>query len=131
VDFGEDTYPQEAGLKTRAVSFNKGCYLGQEVICMLENRGQLSRRLVQLSASGELAVEPGSLVFDADGKRVGELTSVAVTDGAQPTTLALAYLKRPLAELGRTVRAADHSFDVSAVVGLATEECPIVARGNE
>lgn len=47
-DFDETTYPQEAGLTATAVSFTKGCYLGQEVICMLENRGQVRRRLVQL-----------------------------------------------------------------------------------
>jgi folate-binding protein YgfZ len=37
-DFGADTYPQEAGLERTAVSFDKGCYLGQEVVCMLERR---------------------------------------------------------------------------------------------
>ena len=48
-DFGAQQYPQEAGHKQRAVSFGKGCYLGQEVVCTLENRGRLTRRLVRLN----------------------------------------------------------------------------------
>ncbi len=128
VDFGENTYPQEAGLKQRAVSFNKGCYLGQEVICMLENRGQLSRRLVQLELPGAQALPAGTQCADAEGKRVGELTSVAVTElPSGPTSLALAYLKRPLAEVGAKVRAGEHEWTVRAIVGLSPEACPIVA----
>ena len=50
LDFGERAYPQEAGLKGLAVSFNKGCYLGQEVVCTLEHRGKRSRRLVRLES---------------------------------------------------------------------------------
>lgn len=133
VDFGEDSYPQEAGLKGRAVSFNKGCYLGQEVICMLENRGQLSRRLVQLETSGVFSLEGATVATDSEGKRVGDLTSASVTPvetaatgGAR--TVALAYLKRPVAETGKLVRAGDHEWVVRAIVGAATEECPIVAR---
>ncbi len=133
VDFGENTYPQEAGLKGRAVSFNKGCYLGQEVICMLENRGQLARRLVQLESPGPFTLEGELHAFDAEGKRVGDLTSAAVTradDTATdpPRTVALAYLKRPVAEPGKHVRAGDREWVVRAVVGAATDECPIVAR---
>jgi folate-binding protein YgfZ len=128
VDFGEQSYPQEAGLKARAVSFNKGCYLGQEVICMLENRGQLNRRLVQLEHPGHETVATGSQAFDAEGKRVGELTSGAVTDSPALATLALAYLKRPLAEPGTRVRVGDREWAVRAVVGSNTDECPIVAR---
>lgn len=128
-DFGDTNYPQEAGLKQRAVSFNKGCYLGQEVICMLENRGQLNRRLVQLERAEALSVPPGTQCVDADGKRVGELTSVAVTQlPSGPTTLALAYLKRPLAEVGGKVRVGELEWAVRSIVGLSPEECPIIAQ---
>jgi folate-binding protein YgfZ len=41
VDFDDTTYPQEASLEKTAVSFDKGCYLGQEVVCMLEMRGHV------------------------------------------------------------------------------------------
>ena len=45
-----------AGLNERAVSYDKGCYLGQEVVCMLEQRGQLRRHLVKLESSAEPTV---------------------------------------------------------------------------
>src|SRR5262249_43973105 len=48
VDFDEKTYPQEASLEKTAVSFDKGCYLGQEVVCMLEMRGHVKRKLVSI-----------------------------------------------------------------------------------
>lgn len=90
IDFGEKTYPQEAGLEARAVSFQKGCYLGQEVVCMLENRGQLSRSLVRVSLSG--AAQAGTAVKRGE-ERVGELTSVAGEHG-------LAMLKRAHTDQG-------------------------------
>ena len=94
-DFGETTYPQEAGLEAAAVSFQKGCYLGQEVVCMLENRGQLNRRLARLESASELAKGDG--IVDAENKRVGEITSV-VRDGDR--TLALGFVKRAHASAG-------------------------------
>ncbi len=110
-DFGESTYPQEAGLTARAVSFTKGCYLGQEVICMLENRGQLSRRLVQLDAQGALA--PGASLFDAQGGLVGEVTS-AVSDG-EGRTRALGFAKRALAVPGAALHGGSPGADGVAV----------------
>lgn len=74
VDFGETTYPQEAGLTQRAVSFRKGCYLGQEVVCMLENRGQVSRMLVRLRLGADVAA--GAPIRAKDDE-VGRVTSVA------------------------------------------------------
>ncbi len=76
-DFDERTYPQEAGLEARAVSFQKGCYLGQEVVCMLENRGQIKRRLVSLSMPARATSAPDAVLV-ADGKDVGRLTSLAL-----------------------------------------------------
>jgi folate-binding protein YgfZ len=94
-DFGDTTYPQEAGLEAAAVSFQKGCYLGQEVVCMLENRGQLNRRLARLESASELARGDG--IVDAENKRIGEITS-AVRDGDR--TLALGFVKRAHASAG-------------------------------
>ena len=89
VDFGPTTYPQEAGLES-AISFQKGCYLGQEVVCMLENRGQLSRILTKLATDQRVAI--GAKVTGADGAELGAVTSaVATPDGGG---LALAYVKR-------------------------------------
>jgi folate-binding protein YgfZ len=127
VDFGLESYPQEAGLKQRAVSFSKGCYVGQEVVYMLENRGQPARRLVQLECpAGELAA--ADPVLDADGKRLGELTSVAEPQPAgAPSRLALAYLRRGAAELATRVRVRERDCRVRWVIGHTDSSCPIVA----
>ncbi len=75
VDFDEKTYPQEASLERRAVSFQKGCYLGQEVVCRLEMRGHVHRRLVSLVLEQGGGVEPGSDVETESGDRIGAVTS--------------------------------------------------------
>jgi tRNA-modifying protein YgfZ len=114
-DFGEDAYPQEAGLGARALSFQKGCYTGQEVVYMLERRGQLARRLVQLE--GDVAgAAPGAQLVDAEGKRLGEVTSLAPTADAA-RAVALGYLKRTAAEPGQTVWIAGSPWRVRTVVG--------------
>jgi folate-binding protein YgfZ len=107
LDFGDDTYPQEAGLK-RALSFGKGCYTGQEVVYMLENRGQLARRLVQLEVPE--GIEPGAEITDEAGKRLGVLTS-----GSAPYALGL--VKRSHAEAGQTVLVAGSRVRVRNIVG--------------
>ncbi len=107
VDFGEKTYPQEAGLKDRAVSFEKGCYLGQEVVCMLENRGQLSRTLVRVRLSSGA---PAGSALRRGEDSVGELTSVAGEHG-------LAMVKRAHAEPGTSL---DTDHGSALVVGVVS-----------
>ncbi len=130
LDFGEATYPQEAGLKGRAVSFSKGCYTGQEVVYMLENRGQLSRRLVQLTGPAAAPLARGASLYDLQGARVGEVTSAVVTSSPPDTTVALAYVKRPVAEVGATLTAGPGTpahYTVRFVIGVTNDTCPIVA----
>jgi folate-binding protein YgfZ len=101
-DFDEKTYPQEASLEKTAVSFDKGCYLGQEVVCMLELRGHVKRKLVPVIIDASVPPPQGSSVTDQDGAPVGEITSAA----ASPTLgkpVALAMLKRAVAEPGKRV----------------------------
>lgn len=107
-DFGITAYPQEAGLDS-AISFKKGCYLGQEVVCMLENRGQLSRALVRLAVDGPVSV--GAKVHDAAGAELGAITSVA-TDEAARETLALGYLRRASIADGAEVKIGDRGARV-------------------
>ncbi len=74
-DFDSSFYPQEAALEKIAISFDKGCYVGQEVIYMLENRGHVQRKLVRLESSGSSAFEPGTEIANAASARVGEVRS--------------------------------------------------------
>jgi folate-binding protein YgfZ len=77
VDFGERDNPHEASLDRIAVSWSKGCYLGQEVVCMQDMRGKVKRRLVALDGSGALlgGVKPTE-VLTADGSVAGHVSSV-------------------------------------------------------
>lgn len=81
VDFDEHSMPQEASLERLAVSFAKGCYLGQEAVFMLEKRGHAKKRLMRLAVErpeeGEAKLAPGAEITLADGTVVGVVTSVA------------------------------------------------------
>ena len=79
VDLAVDGIPNEGGrwLVDQSVSFTKGCYTGQELVARIDSRGGHVPRPIRLLdlASGDVA--PGASVADADGKVVGEVTSVA------------------------------------------------------
>lgn len=83
--------PLEAGLWDD-VSFNKGCYTGQEVIARMESRGQLAKRLVRLTANS--IVNEGEEI-KASGKRAGSITSAAAAEGG---TLVMGYVKSSILE---------------------------------
>lgn len=95
VDTGPATLVQEAGLEATAVSFHKGCYLGQETVARTAYRGRVNRRLRGLRLPEPVA--PGALVRQ-DGREVGRVTSVAPDD----PPIALAMLRRE-AEPGSAV----------------------------
>lgn len=83
--------PAEAGLDTRAISFTKGCYPGQEPVARLHYRGHPNRGLRVLALDGEeLPAYDAELVLD--GKAVGRVTS-AVRD-PEHGVVALAYVRR-------------------------------------
>jgi folate-binding protein YgfZ len=108
-DFDEKTYVQEAGLEKRGVSFTKGCYHGQEVVCMLENRGHVNKRLVQVSISPGAPLLAGAEV-SLDGKNIGKLTSVV--PHADGTATGLAMIKLAHANDGQKLAIADRVAEV-------------------
>ncbi len=73
-DIDETTIAQEAFLERDAVSFTKGCFLGQELVCRIDSRGHVNRLLRRLRADAPL--ERGASVFAAD-KQVGTVTTDA------------------------------------------------------
>lgn len=87
-DFGEKTIPQELDRTQEAISFTKGCYLGQETIARLDALGKLQKKLCILSIAGAVAC---SDAIQASGVEVGQVTSVA---NQGENTVALAVLKR-------------------------------------
>jgi folate-binding protein YgfZ len=106
LDMDEATIPQEAGINERAVSFTKGCYVGQETVARLHYRGKPNRHLRGLALSGP--ADPGAELRLGD-KVVGRVGTVA---GER----ALALVRRE-AELGATLRVGDGGT-TAAVVAL-------------
>jgi folate-binding protein YgfZ len=80
VDAGPGDLPNEADLDATAVSYTKGCYLGQEVMARLKAMGQVRRRLVRVGGVGSKPSALPAAVFKGE-RQVGEVRS-AVADGA-------------------------------------------------
>jgi len=81
VDFDEHDNPHEASLDRIAVSWTKGCYLGQEVVCMQDMRGKVKRRLVALDGGPALGAVAAQEVLAADGSVAGQVSSVHQAPG--------------------------------------------------
>jgi len=100
-EMGHDTIPQEAGINERAVSFEKGCYIGQETVARLHFKGKPNRHLRRLSA--ETPMTAGAPVAVGE-KEVGMIGTAVISPDRGP--LALAILRRE-AEPGAEVRVGD------------------------
>ncbi len=96
-DLDDTVIPQEADLNERAVSFTKGCYVGQETVARLFYKGKPNRHLRGLRLSAP--ADPGT-ELTVDGRGVGRLGSVVVSPTHGPIALALV---RREATLGDTV----------------------------
>ena len=122
IDMDHDTIPLEAGIAERAISFDKGCYVGQEVIVRILHRGQgrVARRLVGLAFERSQVPDAtlpsrGAAIFSG-GDEVGRVTS-AVRSPAVEAVIALGYVRRELAEAdGARVDVAVDADRVPAVV---------------
>lgn len=86
VDFTSANLVQEVGLEAAAVSFDKGCYLGQETVARVHYRGQVNRRLRGIALT-QIAATPAAL-YDGE-RRVGMLTSIGDHPGFGPIGLAI------------------------------------------
>jgi len=106
--YGEDirdtSLPQETG-QMRAVSFTKGCYLGQEIVERIRAQGHVNRKLVRLRLASTLPAAAGAKLT-ADGAEAGEITS-SIYSPAQGSAIALAYLRTSYAAPGQAVTAGE------------------------
>jgi tRNA-modifying protein YgfZ len=92
VELDDTVIPQEAGLNDRAVSFTKGCYVGQETVARLFYKGKPNRHLrgLRLTAPGERGTP-----LTLDGREVGRLGSAVVSPRLGPIGLALVRREAP------------------------------------
>lgn len=93
----EGILPPEAGLESTDISYQKGCYIGQEVISRIKSAGKVNKRLERLMFDASVPLDFKNLI-DFEGRPVGELTSVSPlqTNGKRQ---ALAYVKRGVLEI--------------------------------
>jgi folate-binding protein YgfZ len=111
IDIGPDTIPLETHL-AHMINFDKGCYLGQEVIARVDSRGAVARHLVGLLASHRLEV--GAEIRAAGGAKIlGAVTSVVRRDDG--TWFALGWVKRGYQDAGTEVAVAQVSASVVAL----------------
>ncbi|MCL5005639.1 MAG: aminomethyltransferase family protein [Acidobacteria bacterium] len=102
-ELGEDTLPLEANL-LNALSFSKGCYVGQEIVERARSRGHVNWKLVGLLVdAGEPPASGEKLILEE--KEVGEITSSCVSPTLMKT-LALGYVRREYAQAGKKLKTA-------------------------
>ena len=101
IDMTDDTIPLEAGIENRAISFSKGCYVGQEVIIRVLHRGggRVARKLVTLRVDGGVPSR-GAKLYAAE-REIGFITSAAHSPRLGP--VAMAYVHRDFVTPGTEV----------------------------
>ncbi|HSR51487.1 MAG TPA: glycine cleavage T C-terminal barrel domain-containing protein [Acidobacteriota bacterium] len=102
-ELDESRYPMEARL-TEALDFDKGCYIGQEVVAKATYIGGVARLLCSLALEGQEVPERGTKLVNVDGRAAGRITS-AVLSPRLGHPIALAYLKKAYIEPGTSLRA--------------------------
>jgi folate-binding protein YgfZ len=102
VDIRERDLPQETE-QTRALNFNKGCYVGQEIVERIRSRGSVHRKFTGFIIEGAVTIAAGSKIVSGE-KEVGEVTSSAIllSSGGE-RTIALGYIRREVGVPGREV----------------------------
>jgi folate-binding protein YgfZ len=106
VDIRERELPQETE-QARALSFTKGCYIGQEIVERIRSRGNVHRTFAGFVLADATQIAAGAKIVARDAiagdKEVGEVTSVATLPGVAGRTVALGYIRREVGVPGREV----------------------------
>jgi folate-binding protein YgfZ len=92
-DFNEAMIPHEASVETTHISFNKGCYTGQEIVERVRSRGHVNRKRVLLRFSTTTPPPAGTKLRVAGGAEVGFVSSAAAMPNAQ-TAIGMGYVRR-------------------------------------
>jgi folate-binding protein YgfZ len=102
VDIRERDLPQETE-QMRALNFNKGCYVGQEIVERIRSRGNVHRKFTGFLVEVGAAIAAGDKIVSGE-KEVGEVTSVAAQNAPSgQRTVALGYIRREVGVPGREV----------------------------
>jgi folate-binding protein YgfZ len=108
-DITEHYLPQETQ-QTQALHFQKGCYLGQEIVERIRSRGHVNRLLMGFRMESATAPQPGTKML-AEGQGAGEVTSAAAVNGV---VFGLAYVRVPGARSGALAEIDGHAVELFA-----------------
>jgi folate-binding protein YgfZ len=127
VDIRERDLPQETE-QARALNFNKGCYIGQEIVERIRSRGAVHRKFAGFAVEGMQSISAGVKIV-AGEKEVGEITSsAAVKSEGSEKTIALGYIRREIGTPGREVMIGSAK---ATVIQLPVEETILQGRTLE
>ena len=117
IDMDETTIVPEVGLDG-LVSYNKGCYIGQEIIARIHFRGHVAKKLTGLVLDGPAEMpetfSKGLELNASDGKSAGRITSVAISPALEKV-IALAYVRYDYLPDGTKLQAGDHDVEVKSL----------------
>jgi folate-binding protein YgfZ len=123
IDMGEANVVTETNLD-EAISFTKGCYVGQEIIIRIKHRGHVAKKLTGFVFEEHMVVDPNAKVLSMDDKEVGRITSSTFSPHLE-RTIALGYVKYDYLEPGTSVKVATGASDTGANIS----ELPFI-RGS-
>ena len=115
----ETNFPQECGIENRAVSYTKGCYIGQEVLNRIHTLGHVNRELTGLSLANDLEFLPtkGDKLIEGS-KEAGYITS-AVHSPTRGEKIGLGYVLKTFNKIGKELTLRSREKDSRArIVGL-------------
>jgi folate-binding protein YgfZ len=121
IDFDDQVLPAETGplQMTRAVSFTKGCYPGQEIVARMHARNQTARQIVGFRVDEDVLPIAGAQVFDDQSNVIGVVTSSTISPVLSGASIGLAMVKRTHAATGKILHIpAEGSIRTGRVVEL-------------
>jgi folate-binding protein YgfZ len=117
VDMDETTIIPELGLDS-LISYNKGCYIGQEIIARIHFRGHVAKQMTGLILSEPPALagefQPGAELISVDGKNAGRITSVTSSPKLEKT-IALGFVRYDYLSAGTVVRANEREVSINTL----------------
>ena len=125
IDFDDSVLPAETAQLSRAVSFTKGCYLGQEIVARMHARGQLAKQIVGVRMEGDALPIAPTKVYDQSDNEIGGITSSTLSPILSNAPLCLGLVKKPFIAEGTKLRiAAEGAIHLGTVSPLPFVKLP-------
>jgi folate-binding protein YgfZ len=119
IDFDDTVLPAETAQLDRAVSFTKGCYLGQEIVARMHARNQIARKIVGIKMREDALPLAGAPIVDDHQNQIGGITSSTISPVLSNASICLGLIKAASSAAGSQILvAAEGAFRPATVVDL-------------